>query len=54
MSNNFTYEFEIYTNKSDDPTYIVNDSPNLTPDFIDFLEEIGIDIHNSIYKVTKL
>tara|TARA_R100000149_G_C5820712_1_gene100139 strand:- start:115 stop:267 length:153 start_codon:yes stop_codon:yes gene_type:complete len=49
-----SYEFEIYQPNDNEPTYIVNDSPDLTPDFIDFLEEIGIDIHNSIYKVTKI
>ena len=50
----FNYEFEIYTNNSDEATYQYNDSPHLTQDFIDFLEEIDIDIYNSIYKVTKL
>ena len=50
----FNYEFEIYTNHSAEPTYQYNDSPNLTQEFIDFLEEIDIDIYNSIYKVTKL
>lgn len=54
MNNNFTYEFEIYQLNDDEPTYQYNNSPELTPEFIEFLEEIGIDIHNSIYKVTKL
>ena len=51
---NFNYEFEIYQHNDDQPTYQYNDSPHLTQEFIDFLEEIHIDIHNSIYKVTKL
>ena len=51
---NFNYEFEIYQLGDDQPTYQYNDSPQLTQDFIDFLEEIDIDIHNSIYKVTKI
>ena len=49
-----SYEFEIYQHNDNEPTYIVNDSPDLTPDFIDFLEEIGIDITKCIYKVNKL
>ena len=54
--NNIVTRFntEIYTNNSDEATYQYNDSPHLTQDFIDFLEEIDIDIYNSIYKVTKL
>jgi len=54
MSNNFTYEFEIYQHAGDEPTYQYNDSPELTPEFIEFLEEINIDINNSIYTVTKI
>ncbi len=49
----FNYQFEI-TLPDGETTYQYNDSPQLTPDFIDFLEEIDIDIHNSIYKVTKI
>ena len=51
---NFNYQFEIYQHNDDQPTYQYNDSPQLTQDFIDFLEDIDIDIHNSIYKVTKI
>jgi len=50
----FNYEFEIYQYAGDEPTYVVNNSPDLTPDFIDFLEEINIDITQCIYKVNKL
>ena len=53
-NNNHTYEFEIYQHNDDEPTYIVNNSSQLTQEFIDYLESIDIDIHNSIYKVTKL
>ena len=53
-NNNYTYEFEIYQPNDDEPTYIVNNSPHITQEFIDYLESIDIDIHNSIYKVTKL
>jgi len=49
----FNYQFEI-TLPDGETTYQYNDSPQLTQDFIDFLEEIDIDIHNSIYKVTKI
>ena len=53
-TNDFNYEFEIYLPGDDQPTYQYNDSPQLTQDFLDFLEEIHIDIHNSIYTVTKI
>ena len=49
----FNYQFEI-TLPDGETTYQYNDSPQLTQDFIDFLEEIDIDIHNSIYTVTKI
>ena len=53
-TNDFNYEFEIYLPGEDLPTYQYNNSPQLTQDFIEFLEEIDIDIHNSIYTVTKI
>ena len=49
----FNYQFEI-TLPDGETTYQYNDSPQLTQDFIDFLEEVDIDIHNSIYTVTKI
>ena len=49
----FNYEFKI-TLPDGETTYQYNDSPQLTQDFIDFLEEVDIDIHNSIYTVTKI
>ena len=51
--NNFNYEFEI-TLPDGELTYQYNDSPQLTEEFTDFLEEIDIDITQCIYKVTKL
>ncbi len=51
--NNFNYEFEI-TLPDGELTYQYNDSPKLTEEFTDFLEEIDIDITKCIYKVTKL
>ena len=51
--NNFDYEFEIIL-PDGETTYQYNDSPELTNDFIDFLEEIHIDITQCIYKVYKL
>ena len=50
----FNYQFEIYQPGDDQPTYQYNDSPQLTQAFIDFLEEIDIDITQCIYKVTKI
>ena len=49
----FNYEFKI-TLPDGETTYQYNDSPQLTQEFIDFLEEIDVDIHNSIYTVTKI
>ena len=51
--NNFEYEFEIIL-PDGETTYQYNDSPNLTNEFIDFLEEIDIDIYSCIYKVYNL
>jgi hypothetical protein len=51
--NNFDYEFEI-TLPDGETTYQYNNSPELTNDFIDFLEEIDIDITQCIYKVNKI
>ena len=50
--NNFDFEFEI-TLPDGETTYQYNDSPKLTIDFLDFLLEVGIDIHSCVYKVTK-
>ena len=50
--NNFEYEFEIIL-PDGETTYQYNDSPELTNEFIDFLNEIDIDITRCIYKVTK-
>ena len=51
---NFNYEFEIYLPHDDQPTYQYNNSPQLTDEFIEFLEEIDIDITKCIYKVNKI
>ena len=54
MNNNYVYEFEIYQHNDDEPTYQYNNSPHLTKEFVEFLEEIDIDINNSIYTITKI
>ena len=51
--NNFEYEFEIIL-PDGETTYQYNDSPNLTNEFIDFLNEVDIDITKCIYKVYNL
>ena len=51
--NNFNYQFEI-TLPDSSTTFQYNDSPHLTEDFLDFLNEIDIDINKCIYKVTKI
>ena len=50
MINDFIYEFEI-TLPDGEVCYQVNNSPKLTKEFVDFLEEIHIDIYQCIYKV---
>ena len=50
---NFNYQFAI-TLPDGETTYQYNDSPSLTPDFLDFLEEIDININNCTYSVTKI
>jgi hypothetical protein len=52
--NNFNYEFEIYLPDDETPMYICNDSPKLTKDFVEFLEEWDIDITECVYKVNKI
>lgn len=53
MVNDFIYEFEI-TLPDGEVTYQVNNSPKLTKEFIDYLEDIHIDIYQCIYKVFNL
>tara|TARA_Y200000002_G_scaffold277878_1_gene232039 strand:+ start:1906 stop:2082 length:177 start_codon:yes stop_codon:yes gene_type:complete len=51
--NNFEYEFEIIL-PDGETTYQYNDSPHLTNNFIDFLNEVDINITKCIYKVYNL
>ena len=53
MNNNYIYEFEI-TLPDGEVTYQVNNSPKLTKEFVDYLEDIDIDIYQCIYKVDKI
>ncbi len=53
-NNNLNYQFTIYQSNDTEPTYQYNDSPHLTKEFVEFLEEIDIDIYNSIYTITKI
>jgi len=50
MINDFIYEFEI-TLPDGEVCYQVNNSPKLTKEFVDYLEDINIDIYQCIYKV---
>ena len=50
MNNNYIYEFEI-TLPDGEVCYQVNNSPKLTKEFVDYLEDIDIDIYQCIYKV---
>ena len=50
MINEFIYEFEI-TLPDGEVCYQMNNSPHLTKEFVDYLEDIDIDIYQCIYKV---
>ena len=50
MINDYIYEFEI-TLPDGETTYQLNNSPHLTKEFIDYLEDVGIDIYQCVYKV---
>ena len=50
MINDYIYEFEI-TLPDGEVCYQVNNSPKLTKEFVDYLEDIDIDIYQCIYKV---
>ena len=51
--NNFNFEFEI-TLPDGETTYQYNDSPKLTIEFIDFLEEVDIFLPQCVYKINKI
>ena len=50
MINVYIYEFEI-TLPDGAGCYHMNNSPKLTKEFVDYLEDIHIDIYQCIYKV---
>ena len=53
MINDFIYEFEI-TLPDGEVCYQVNNSPKLTKEFIDFLEDIDIDIYTKVLVSSSL
>ena len=50
MINDFIYEFEI-TLPDGEVCYQMNNSPKLTIEFVDYLEDIDIEMDHCIYKV---
>ena len=52
MINN--YEFEIYYGDIEEPLYLTNDKNYICDDMRDFMEELGIDLNEVIYKVQEI
>ena len=48
------YEFEIYYGDIEEPLYLTNDKNYICDDMRDFMEELGIDLNEVIYKVQEI
>ena len=48
------YEFEIFYDNLEEPLYLTNDKNYICNDMRDFMEELGIDLNEVIYKVYDL
>ncbi len=51
---NDTYEFEIYYGEIEEPLYLTNDKNYICDEMRDFMEELGIELNEVIYKVNKI
>ena len=49
-----TYEFEIYYGEIEEPLYLTNDKNYICDEMRDFMEELGIELNEIIYKVNKI
>ena len=52
MSN--TYEFEIHYGEIEEPLYLTNDKNYICDEMRDFMEELGIELNEVIYKVKEI
>ena len=48
------YEFEIYYGEMEEPLYLTNDKNYICDEMRDFMEELGIDLNEVIYKVQEI
>ena len=48
------FEFEIYYGDLEEPLYLTNDKNYICNEMRDFMEELGIDLNEVIYKVKSI
>jgi hypothetical protein len=48
------FEFEIYYGDLEEPLYLTNDKNYICDEMRDFMEELGIDLNEVIYKVQEI
>jgi len=48
------FEFEIYYGDLEEPLYLTNDKNYICDEMRDFMEELGIDLNEVIYKVKEI
>ena len=48
------YEFEIYYGDIEEPLYLTNDKNYICDEMRDFMEELGIELNEVIYKVKSI
>ncbi len=48
------FEFEIYYGDLEEPLYLTNDKNYICNEMRDFMEELGIDLNEVIYKVQAI
>ncbi len=49
-----TYEFEIHYGEIEEPLYLTNDKNYICDEMRYFMEELGIELNEIIYKVNKI
>jgi hypothetical protein len=49
-----TYEFEIHYGEIEEPLYLTNDKNYICDHMRDYIEELGIELNEIIYKVKSI
>jgi hypothetical protein len=49
-----TYEFEIHYGEIEEPLYLTNDKDYICDEMRDFMEELGIELSEIMYKVKPI